>query len=350
MKTNIMTVAACVLAISLVSCDAQYKKTSSGLVYKIIKGGSKDSAARADNVMKFNVVVKINDSVLYDSHDKMPQYITVSDKIDNSYSFMEVLPLLKKGDSAIVIQLVDTLFKQGYQAQLPYAKKGDRLNTYMKVLEVFRTDSIARADAKIEYEKDTPRREKEEKEMMAKQQEEMKQRLAEAKKQRAIEIEQLRKSGEVEKEEKEILAYLAAKKITNYKKVGGTYVVIKDKGTGAPAVNGKFVTVKYAGRVLTTDSLFQANQYIFQPGEAEVIQGWDEGIPEFNEGGKGTLYVPGYLAYGKSEGPPANKAYAALIFEVEILNVSDTREAANRDKFVADSIVAARMQAPKKVK
>ena len=174
---------------------------------------------------------------------------------------------------------------------------------------------------------------------MAKQEEEMKKQRAEMKKQKAIEIGELRKTGQIEKQEQEILAYFAAKKITNYKKVGGTYVVVKEKGTGAPAANGKFVRVKYAGRVLETDSVFQANEYTFPLGDGEVIQGWDEGIPEFNKGGKGTLFIPGYLAYGSDPGP-ANKPYAALIFEVEVLNVSDTREAAEREKMISDSIAA----------
>ena len=127
------------------------------------------------------------------------------------------------------------------------------------------------------------------------------------------------------------------KKITTAKKTGGTYIDVKTKGNGEPAVNGKFITVKYAGRGLATDSVFQVGEYIFPLGESEVIAGWDQGIPEFNEGGKGTLYIPGYLAYGKNPGP-VGKPYAALIFEVEVANVSNTREQAENDKRVADSV------------
>lgn len=335
MKAKILTGIACFTALVLIACNTQYKKTKSGFAYKIFEGNSKDSLAKTNDVVKFNVVWKFKDSVLYDSHGKMPQYAVVSERLKDSYSYLEILPQMRKGDSAVIIQVVDTLFNKGYQEQFAFAKKGDRINIYLKVLEVFRNDSTARADADREYEKDKPRQEQEMKEMMAKRREEMK-------KQRAAEFEELRKSGEIEKEEKEILAYLAAKNITNYKKADGTFVVIKEKGTGAPAVNGKFVTVKYEGRVLATDSVFQASEYIFPLGEGEVIQGWDQGIPEFNEGGKGTLYIPGYLAYGKSAGPPANRPYAALIFEIEVLNVSDTREIAEREKFVADSLSAAK--------
>jgi FKBP-type peptidyl-prolyl cis-trans isomerase len=162
-------------------------------------------------------------------------------------------------------------------------------------------------------------------------------RVEEAKKQQAKELEDLKKSGELDKQEKEILDYLAKKRITTAKKTGGTYVDVKEKGTGEPAVTGKFITVKYVGRGLATDSVFQTGEYIFPLGNREVIEGWDQGIGEFNKGGKGTLYVPGYLAYGTNPGP-TGKPYAALIFEIEIANVSDTREKAENDKRVADSI------------
>jgi len=342
MKAKITLIAACVTALILASCGTQYKKTKSGLVYKVFPSDIKDSLAKTDNVVKFNVVWKFKDSVLYDSHGKMPQYAAVSERLKDSYSYLEILPQLKKGDSAIIIVSVDTLFKKGYQQQFAFAKKGDRVNIYMKVLNVFREEATAKADADAEFEKDKPRQDKEMKEAMAKQEEENKKMMAEAKKQKELEIEQLKKTGEIDREEKEILAYLAKKNITNYKKVQGTYVRVKEKGNGVPAVNGKFLRVKYEGRVLTTDSVFQANEYTFPLGENAVITGWDQGLTEFNEGGKGTLYIPGYLAYGAADGPPANKPYAALIFEVEILKISDSKDAADRDKAVSDSIAAAK--------
>jgi FKBP-type peptidyl-prolyl cis-trans isomerase FkpA len=51
----------------------------------------------------------------------------------------------------------------------------------------------------------------------------------------------------------------------------------------------------------------------------------DGGLPLFKKGGKGTLYVPGALAYGRY--PPQNspfKANQALVFDIEVVDVSDT--------------------------
>lgn len=319
MKTEIRLFVAGVFAIFMVSCGTDYKKTKSGLVYKIFPGDSKDSVAKSKNVLKFNFIRKINDSLLYTTYGKMPAYQVYTEDPGTSYSPLEVLFMMKKGDSAIVVESFDTLIKRGMQAQIPYGKKGDQIKTYIKIIEIFRSDSIVEADYKAEVEKDKPRREQEAKDMQAKQ------------------VEELKKSGEIEKEEKEIEAYLAARKITAVKAPAGTYVLVKEKGNGEPAVKGKFITAKYAGRFLATDSLFEANEYIFELGKAEVIKGWDDGFTLFNEGGKGTLFVPGYLAYGKGAGP-GGKPFESLVFDIEVLNVSNTQLEAYTKKRVADSL------------
>jgi len=310
MKAKITLIVSAVLAIVILSCSADYQKTKSGLVYKIFSGGSKDSTAKYNNVIKFNVLYKINDSVLYDSHGKMPQFFAVSAQDSGSYSPFELFTLLRKGDSVVVTQSVDTLFKKGMQQQLSFAKKGDQIKTYIKVLEVFRTDSVARKDYEAEMAKDKPRQEKEMQEASAKQK---------------------------VKEEKEMQDYFSANKLTPVRAPQGTYVLIKEKGTGEPAALGKFVTVKYAGKGLVNNQQFDAGVYVFQVGPGNAIQGWHDGIPLFNKGGKGILYVPGTLAYGQ-DGPAG--PFATLVFDVEILNVSDTQEKADADKRAMDSLAA----------
>jgi len=310
MKAKITLIVSAVLAIVILSCGADYQKTKSGLVYKIFSGDSKDSTAKFNNVIKFNVLYKINDSVLYDSHGKMPQFFGVSQQDSGSYSPFELFTLLRKGDSVVVTQSVDTLFKKGMQQQLSFAKKGDQIKTYIKILEVFRADSIARKDYEAEMEKDKPRQEKEMEEANAKQK---------------------------VKEEKEMQDYFTANKITPVRAPKGTYVLIKEKGTGEPAALGKFITVKYAGKGLVNNQQFDAGVYVFQVGPGNAIQGWHDGIPLLNKGGKGTLFVPGTLAYGQ-DGPAG--PFATLVFDVEILNVSDTKEKADADKRVMDSLAA----------
>ena len=130
MKAKITMVVSSVLAIVMLSCSADYKKTKSGLVYKIFSGGSKDSAAGFNDIVKYNVVYKINDSLLYDSHGKMPEFFVVSPQITGSYSPFEIFTQVKKGDSVVTTQQVDTLIKKGMQQQIPFAKKGDLIKTF----------------------------------------------------------------------------------------------------------------------------------------------------------------------------------------------------------------------------
>src|SRR4030095_8961240 len=131
------------------------------------------------------------------------------------------------------------------------------------------------------------------------------------------EIEDSEKSGEAAKELKEMESWLAANKIKAQKTGKGTYVVIQEQGTGPAAELGKYVNVKYTGKILAKDSVFQSNSYAFKLGTT-VIHGWTEGLQLFKQGGKGTLYIPGFLAYGSNPGP-AGKPFAPLIFDVAIL-------------------------------
>ncbi len=98
-------------------------------------------------------------------------------------------------------------------------------------------------------------------------------------------------------------------------------------GTGADAVNGKNVTVKYTGWLYTTTTAdfkgtqFESNTYTFKLGTGAVIAGWDQGILGMKVGGKRTLLIPSSLAYGnQTNGPiPAN---SGLVFDVEVTAVN----------------------------
>ena len=122
-------------------------------------------------------------------------------------------------------------------------------------------------------------------------------------------------------------SYLASKKITAQQTGSGTFVVIKQQGTGASVNDEDTVTVKYTGRILATDSVFQSNTYTFPLGEA-ADQGWDEGVKLFKVGGKGTIYIPGFLAYGANPRPPF-RPFEALIFDVELTNARPASRGGN---------------------
>lgn len=104
----------------------------------------------------------------------------------------------------------------------------------------------------------------------------------------------------------------------------GLHYLIEKEGTGPQAVPGKEVSVHYTGKLLNgqvfDSSVQRGTPFSFPLGGQRVIQGWDEGVALFKEGGKGTLLVPSLLAYGpRAMGPiPAN---AILLFDIEVVKV-----------------------------
>jgi FKBP-type peptidyl-prolyl cis-trans isomerase len=333
MKTKLTGMVILVLALTACS-DTGYKKMKSGLVYKLIAGDSKDSAINNGNVVKLHFIRKINDSLIYSSYGKMASFIPMNPDPGMAYSPLEVLYLMRKGDSAVIVEAFDTLIKRGMTQQMPFGKKGDRIVTNIKILEVYRTDSLARIDYEAEMARDKPRQEQEMKEFQEKQVKAIEEQFKK-------DVEEWKKSGEIDRENKEVEAFLAAKNIKAQKTETGTYVQVKQKGTGEPVVDGKYLTVKYTGKLLPQDTVFESSVYIFQIGYKKVIAGWDDGLKLFNEGGVGQLFVPGYLAYGKGQGP-GGKPFQSLLFDVEVLNVSDTEQQAQTEKQKADSIAAAK--------
>jgi len=104
-------------------------------------------------------------------------------------------------------------------------------------------------------------------------------------------------------------------------------------GTGAEAVKGKTAIVHYTGWLYdpyATDKKgkkFDSSRdgptpFSFVLGSGHVIAGWDEGVPGMRVGGKRTLIIPSYMAYGRrGAGGGLIPPDATLIFEVELLEV-----------------------------
>lgn len=310
------------VAALVMSCDkVSFRKTKSGLIYKIIPSNSKDSTAKSGDWLKIHFQQKLNgDSVLASTYGKTPTYQqTVADMSNIKYNPVEIFPLLKKGDSAVVIMFVDSLFNKRLGRELPpIFKKGDRIELSFRVIDVFRDEAKFQQDQEAEMQKNMPRQMEEQKKQMA-EQNRMVREMAEK------ETQEAEKSGDAQKQRREIEQYLAAKKITAQATPRGTFVHIAQQGTGTMADSGKYLVVKYEGRVMANDSIFDSGTYPFQLGVDAVIAGWHDGLKLFKQGGKGSLYIPGYRAYGKAgrQGSVITPN-AALIFDVEVLNVGDS--------------------------
>lgn len=88
------------------------------------------------------------------------------------------------------------------------------------------------------------------------------------------------------------------------------------------------VTVKYVGRRVIDNSIFDAAQsFTFRP-IGNVIQGWRIGVPLMKKGEKGFLYIPSRLAYrnigtNRQDGSFAIQPFDPIYFEIEVLEVSN---------------------------
>ena len=105
-------------------------------------------------------------------------------------------------------------------------------------------------------------------------------------------------------------------------------------GTGASVSARKWLTVNYTG-YLTDGTMFDSSigtekdgtpkkPITFPYGAHQVIVGWDTGFEGMMIGGKRRLYIPYQLAYGELGRPPVIPAKSLLIFDVELVAISDT--------------------------
>lgn len=294
MKQILAAVAALLM---LASCQVNFQKTNSGLVYKIFKGNGGDSL-KPGKFVKFNISFTLpekKDSLLNTTFGKIPGY----DKVDTSknveYSFMEVVPKMKVGDSAEIVLSIDTLKNRKLLPDYNETfVKGGHINCKIKILGVFNDENDVMADYK--------------------------------------------KEGDIEKqrEVKSIEDYLASKGLKDkaIKTKGGAYVVLTNAGDQAnKADSGKTAEVFYKGYLQSNNAtVFDTNMdstkgkvepYEVNVGEHGVIPGWEEALPYFGANSKGQIFVPSMLAYAAQAGPNM-PAYSNLIFDIEVKDIKPT--------------------------
>lgn len=297
MKTKISLIILAAIGISLVACNkVSYKKTKGGMPYKIYSSGD-TTRVDTNNFIKLHYTQKLNDSTMVTTFGKLPIYFQVTG-VQQPYDLSELFFDLKKGDSVIAVQLVDTFMKRTPGGMPPNFKKGDKINTIVKILEVFRSQEAAMADEAI-----------------------TKQTLLDA-------------------EIKEVSDYLAKKNITATRTKSGAFVEIVQKGNGPKIDSGNYVMVKYKGTSFSgvvfdsnMDSSFGRYGAVgFIPGSGNKpggsILGFDEGLLQLSGGDKARFYLPSLLGYGANSGTPDIKPFEHLIFDIEIGSVSPAPPAA----------------------
>jgi len=107
---------------------------------------------------------------------------------------------------------------------------------------------------------------------------------------------------------------------------GVAYVVLEDQATDVSPSATDTVTVHYTG--WTTDGkMFDSSVARGEPATFPLdalIPGWQEAIPVMTVGDKYRFWIPGELAYDKSNRPGAPKGM--LVFDIELLDVQQPQQ------------------------
>ncbi len=307
------TMVVVLLALIMAACNnVDYKKTRAGIPYKIFSSGKGDSI-RQNSVVKFDVVQKIKDSILFSSYQQgMAQYIQVQ-PVPNQVTYgdiggniMEVLNKARKGDSIYLVQAADSLIKQNPElAARTTLKKGDQIITTIKIVDVFKNPEDATAAYSKEMISQSGRMDKEN-------------------------LERFRKDTMVQsqmtKDNKIIEDYLASNNIQAQKTDWGVYIQVFDPGQGPKPAPGQFVNVQYKGSNMA-GQVFDSGTFPIQIGMGGSIKGFEEGVKQLSKGGKARVFIPSMLGYGPTGSAPKIQPNEVLIFDLEVLDITDKQPA-----------------------
>jgi FKBP-type peptidyl-prolyl cis-trans isomerase len=282
------TIFALTITALLASCGVNYEKTKSGLPYKIFPGKG-TTEVKPGSFVKMHIKYTLPDTVWQSTYGRVPVFTTIDTGANTAYSYMELLPKCKEGDSVLFTISIDTLKNKGILPEYNKVfKKGDLMKCSMKVLKVYNNEK----DVKADYEKET--------------------------------------ALEKDREIKELEKYLSDKGIKAQKTKSGAFVKVDNAGDQSQkADSGKLVRIMYKG-YFSNGEVFDTNldsskghtdpiEFVLK--RDPIIPGWEEGIPYFGKGGKGTIYIPAMLGYGMQGREGAIPPYSNLFFDVVITDV-----------------------------
>ena len=104
-----------------------------------------------------------------------------------------------------------------------------------------------------------------------------------------------------------------------YDDKAGFFYIIENEGNGKAINSCSDVSVTYVGK-LSNNSTFDSNQNL-SFNLSNLIPGWRIALPYIKEGGKITIFLPAYLAYGSEGVANSIPGNAMTIFEIEVLKV-----------------------------
>jgi peptidyl-prolyl cis-trans isomerase A (cyclophilin A) len=107
----------------------------------------------------------------------------------------------------------------------------------------------------------------------------------------------------------------------------GLVYILENEGEARKPKAGDKLSVHYTGSFLDgkkfDSSRDRGAPMDFQFKVQTMIKGFEEGLEMLGKGGKGKFIIPYYQAYGPNGRPGAIPPYSDLVFDLEIMNLSD---------------------------
>lgn len=292
----ILFIAVAFVALFSAGCQKEKKVTPSGYEY-IVHTENGGAVPNPGDYVYFHAQMRNQDSVLYASRDygqePFLQIPTAETPGRTPSPVEEVLRFMSVGDSVTVIISLDTIPNK------PPGFEDAKEMYYDVVLTNIKDQNTFQQDAAAEREKQRVERE-----------------AAQA------------RLPEITDNVNSIVAQYTSGALDDQLKTTDTGLkyLVTEEGTGEQAEVGDLVRVQYYG-VLPDGTMFdnsfsRGSPFAFTLGQGSVIQGWDQGLAQFKEGGKGFLFIPSELGYGEAGSPPVIPGGSELIFYVELAKVN----------------------------
>lgn len=273
----------------LSSCggNSSFDETDSGLMYKFHKKNDDAKMPKKGDLLVLNMEYYTDfDSLLFSTKEvpgkfrmQMKDISTIKGTIDEAFSMMH------EGDSATFLIDASIFYSISKKEQVPlFVTHNSKLRFEIKLVKV---------ESFEEFQKERMEH-------------------------RAVE----------QKEEEQILKdYLQRANITDEPSATGLYYIETKKGNGHKPKAGNAVHVHYTGHFIdgkVFDTSYNRGEPLkFILGVGQVIEGWDEGIFNMEEGGEATLIIPSNIAYGEKGYHNVIPPYSTLIFEIELVKVDN---------------------------
>jgi FKBP-type peptidyl-prolyl cis-trans isomerase len=208
---------------------------------------------------------------------------------------------VRQGDSIQINQAVDSIIKKNPQAAKdPFlsSKKGQDLITVIKVVAVYKTEE----EAQVAFDK---------------------QNIETYNKQPGM-------ADQRKKDEAAIEEYLKANNIQAQRTEWGAYVQMVNPGSGPKPKYGQFMMLRYTGKdmngkVFDTNNKPGAELLPVQLGAGGSIIGFEDALKGMPKGSRANVYVPSFIGYGAQGRPPLIQPNQNLVFEIEVVDISETR-------------------------